>query len=143
MNLFIDIDGVLLGKATHSHEAQLANHAEYFLEFCLNHFDCYWLTTHCRGSIGTVIDYLRPHANEGVLKLIRRVQTTNFCTFKTEALFGDFIWIDDQPTAYELQVLDEKGWLDRWYEVNTRKDMDELFKLIPLLESRRKLMTES
>jgi len=108
MNLFIDIDididGVLLGKAVETGEPALAEHAADYLEICLVHFDCYWLTTHCRGSIDTVIDYLAPYADSGFLALAERTRPTDFKTFKTEALFGDFIWVDDQPTAYELMV---------------------------------------
>ena len=136
MNLFIDIDGVLLGKSLQNHQAQLANNSEEFIKFCLEYFDCYWLTTHCRGSTDTVIDYLHPYATHEFLVLIERIQPTNFRTFKTEALFGDFIWIDDQPTAYELQLLDENNWFDRWFEVNTRHDMNALSKLIPMLRKR-------
>lgn len=84
-----------------------------------------------------MLDYLRPYSNAAFIALAAKLKTTNFRTFKTEALSGDFLWIDDQPTAYELQVLDEKDWLDRWYQVNTRQDMDALTKLIPLLENRK------
>lgn len=137
MKLYIDVDGVLLGKPIKYSRPAIANNAEAFLQFCLDNFDCYWLTTHCRGDNETVLDYLRPYSNAAFIALAAKLKTTNFRTFKTEALSGDFLWIDDQPTAYELQVLDEKDWLDRWYQVNTRQDMDALTKLIPLLENRK------
>ena len=130
MNLFTDIDGVLLGKAVETGEPVLAEHATVYLEFCLGHFDCYWLTTHCRGSIDTVIDYLTPYAGSEFMAQAEKIKPTDFRTFKTEALFGDFIWVDDQPTAYELQVLEENYWLERWYQVNTRKNPGELRGLI-------------
>ena len=133
MNLFIDIDGVLLGKNETTNKIILANHATAFLEYSLIHFDCYWLTTHCKGSVETVIDYLTPYADEKFIELIKCVKSTNFRTFKTEALFGDFLWVDDQPTAYEIQYLDEKGLLERWLQVNTRKDINELSCLITYL----------
>ena len=138
MNLFIDIDGVLLGKAPHSPQPQLANEAEVFLKFCLKHFDfdCYWLTTHCKGDASTALDYLAPYMQPSVATLAAKIQPSTFKTFKTEALFGDFICIDDQPTAYELQVLEEKDWLVRWFEVNTRKNLNALIGLVPLLEQR-------
>jgi len=132
--LFTDIDGVLLGKSAETGECILAKHAQEFLEFCLDNFDCYWLTTHCRGSIDTVIDYLTPYADSEFMALVQKIKPTDFKTFKTEALFGNFIWVDDQPTAYELQVLEESNQLDRWYQVNTRKNPDDLLGLIGSLK---------
>ena len=134
MNLFTDVDGVLLGKAIVTGEPVLAEYSTEYLEFCLDNFDCYWLTTHCRGTIDTVIDYLAPYADPEFMALAEKIKPTDFKTFKTEALFGDFIWVDDQPTAYELQVLEEKNQLDRWYQVNTRKNPDELLSLIRSLQ---------
>jgi len=128
--LFTDIDGVLLGRSAEAGKPALAEHSTEYLEFCLDHFDCYWLTTHCRGSVDTVIDYLAPYADARFIALAEKIKPTQFKTFKTEALFGDFIWVDDQPTAYELQVLEERDQLDRWYQVNTRKNPDELSILI-------------
>jgi hypothetical protein len=135
VNLFTDIDGVLLGKSIETGRPALAEQAADYLEFCLDHFDCYWLTTHCRGSIDTAIDYLAPYADARFMALAEKFKPTQFKTFKTEALFGDFIWVDDQPTAYEFQVLDDNNQLDRWYQVNTRKNPDELLDLISSLQA--------
>jgi hypothetical protein len=136
MNLFIDIDGVLLGKNPDTKEQCLANDLEFFLSFCLARFDCYWLTTHCKGDIEPALNYLTPYADQSQMALLTQIKASSFKTFKTEALFGDFIWIDDQPTAYELQFLDDNDLLDRWFEVNTRQDMNGLTKLLPLLQER-------
>ncbi len=50
---YLDIDGVLL---TRKHN--LPEHIEEFIDFMLSHFDCYWLTTHCRNGENRVINYL-------------------------------------------------------------------------------------
>ena len=130
MNLFIDIDGVLLGKSPETKKPALANYAKELLEYSLHNFDCYWLTTHCKGSSETAIDYLRNYSDEGFLSLAQKIKPTNFKTFKIEALFGDFLWIDDQPTAYEFQYLEENNLLNRWLQVNTRKNFNELSLII-------------
>jgi len=135
MNLFIDIDGVLLGKSPENNKPALANYAKDLLEYSLDNFDCYWLTTHCKGSAETAVDYLRAYADAEFLSLAEKINPTNFKTFKVEALFGDFYWIDDQPTAFEFQYLDEQGLLDRWLQVNTRRDMNELASIIAFLKS--------
>ena len=135
MNLFIDIDGVLLGKSPITEQPVIANHTKIFLEFCLLNFDCYWLTTHCKeGKNDQVIRYLAPYVDSDVLSLIKQIIPTTFKTFKTEALFGDFLWIDDQPTAYEIQYLDEQNFLNRWIQVNTRKNINELALIIEFLK---------
>jgi hypothetical protein len=76
VNLFTDIDGVLLGKAIVTGEPVLAEHATDYLEFCLDNFDCYWLTTHCRGSIDTAVDYLAPYADARFMALAERIKPT-------------------------------------------------------------------
>jgi len=134
MNLFIDIDGVLLGRSPDTKQPCLANLAQDFLIFCLDTFDCYWLTTHCKGDPSTAVDYLRPYADDKFIALAEEIKPTNFKTFKTEALFGDFFWIDDQPTAYEIQYLDENNWLKYWVQVNTRKNINELSTALSFLK---------
>jgi hypothetical protein len=135
MNLFIDIDGVLLGKSPKTRSIVLANYAKEFLVYALQNFNCYWLTTHCKGSTETVIGYLKPYVDEEVMLLIRKIKPTNFKTFKTEALFGDFYWVDDQPTAYEILYLEENDLLNRWLQVNTRQSFDSLMDLIKFLKA--------
>jgi len=134
MNLFIDIDGVLLGKCPNTKQPIIANHATELLKVGLKKFDCYWLTTHCKGSAETAVDYLRPYADDEFLSLIQQIRPTNFKTFKIEALFGDFLWIDDQPTAYEFQFLDENNLLDCWLQVNTRQNINDLTTIMENLQ---------
>jgi len=132
MLLFLDVDGVLLGK-TNKNDVRhcLAASCEEFIDFSLEHFDCYWLTTHCKGDAETVLDYLRPYASPQLLEKLMEIKPTTYKTFKTEALFGDFIWIDDSPTMYEINYLEQSNLLNRWLQVNTRKDYHALEKLMP------------
>lgn len=134
MNLFIDIDGVLLGKSPLTSKPALANDAHKFLEFSLTNYQCFWLTTHCKGSADTALDYLRPFSDEAFLALARKIQPTDFKTFKTEALCGDYYWIDDQPSAYELQFLEETEALHRWLQINTRENFDGLNEILAFLK---------
>ncbi len=98
-----------------------------FLQFCLKHFNVYWLSTHCKGDSSRVIHYLSQYsADIEFLDLAGKIQPTNFTTFKVEALSGDFIWIDDQPTAYEIEWLAQNSVLNRWFQINTRKNNFEL-----------------
>ena len=136
MLLFLDVDGVLLGKKDPRDIRHcMAGGCDAFIDFALGHFDCYWLTSHCRGDAQTVIDYLRPYAEPSLLEKLQHIRPTCYTTFKTEALHGDFLWIDDAPTACEIRTLEETGMLHRWLQVDTRREHEALTGLVPLMES--------
>lgn len=69
------------------------------------------------------------------LDLVWQIAPTDFKTFKTEALFGEFIWVDDAPTAYEFQFLSDQELLHGWWEANTRRNINDLEDLILRLKS--------
>ena len=54
MNLYLDIDGVLLDYNTDTY----AKGAIELIEYVTSEFDCYWLTTHCKGDSTPAIQYL-------------------------------------------------------------------------------------
>jgi hypothetical protein len=137
--LYLDVDGVLLGKCDPScPDIVLARHAGAFLSFVLERFDCYWLTTHCQGDTAGVLRYLKPYADPPVSDLLRAIRPTSFRVLKTEALGGDFTWLDDAPLASERAWLQERGWGERWIEVNTRQRPDDLLRAKAILCSRRR-----
>ena len=126
-NLYLDIDGVLLGKDKPSSPIViLANRAREFLTFALANFHCYWLTSRCKGDVRPVLHYMHLYAPDNMMPLLRRIGPTSFDTLKTEALQGDFYWLDDSPSQAELDWLTQRNLLDRWINVNTRKDPDDL-----------------
>jgi len=136
MNLYLDIDGVILGtNPPTSQGVVLARHAADFLAFAVERFDCFWLSTHCKGDVQPVIEYLRPHVAEGMVPLLRHVGPTSFDVLKTEALRGDFYWIDDSPLQAELAWLATRGMLDRWICVNTRQRPEDLLSAMNVLRA--------
>ena len=138
MNLYLDIDGVLLGKTDPaSPKIVLANHARHFLEFAIGNFDCFWLTTHCRGDVQPVLDYLRPFVHDDLVPLLTKIKPTTFDVLKTDALRGDFLWLDDSPLAIEVSWLRERNLLDRWVQVDTRKRPDDLLAAMEVLTKKR------
>lgn len=127
--LFLDVDGVLLGKnAPGDARVVLARHTEEFVDFILEHFDCYWLTTHCSGDAGPVLRHLKPYCSPELLTKLKTLKLTKWATLKTEALEGltEFVWLDDAPLATELQWLKRKGFSKRLVRVDTRSNPDDL-----------------
>lgn len=133
--MYLDIDGVLLGKVDPaSHEIVLARHAETLLRLATSRFDAYWLTTHCDGTTQSVLDYISPYCPAPVGEMLLKIKPAHFRTMKTEALKGDFWWIDDAPLAVEIEWLESRGLRDRWIQVDTRRRPDDLLRAIEALE---------
>lgn len=135
--LYLDIDGVLLGKAKHDDiEVILAKHAMEFLEYCLQHYKCYWLTTHCKeGDRTAVVNLLKNYADEYAMRLIKLINPTSWETLKTEAIdfSSDFYWLDDQLLCSEIELLKKNNVFDRWVQVDTRRNPDDLKRVISVL----------
>jgi hypothetical protein len=110
--LYLDIDGVL-GTAKHT---QAAPEVDEFVDFITRHFDCYWLTTHCKGDSAPTLRYLARFLPPATLEKLRlAVQPTNWDTLKTEAidLGSDFYWLDDQLFQSKIAYLQAHGMADR------------------------------
>lgn len=93
MNIYLDIDGVLLTK-----KGEPAFYVEKFLRCITDNFDCYWLTTHCKGNAEHTERYLnRIFDNNRISDLLKKIKPTNWDTLKTEAIdfSSNFRWIDD------------------------------------------------
>jgi len=129
MNIYLDIDGVLLAN-----EQNLANHAQEFLSYVLNRFPdtTYWLTTHCKGDALTPIEHVGHLFDAKTVELMKRIKPTNWDVFKTDAIdFAvPFLWFDDDCFDFERQTLIKHGVLNNWIEVNLRNDEDQLQRFI-------------
>ena len=103
IKLYLDIDGVLL----HTKKPCAAEYAAEFIDYVTANFDCYWLTTHCKGDATTVQQYLSEYFPAEVMEKISRVKPTNWDALKTDAINFDekFYWLDDYPFRAELDVL--------------------------------------
>ena len=112
IKLYLDIDGVLL-TAKHTRAAE---GVDEFVDFVTTHFECYWLTTHCKGESRTALKYLVQFMqSETIKKLEDAVRPTNWDALKTEAIDfeSDFYWLDDSPLPVERRILEDNGVGDR------------------------------
>jgi hypothetical protein len=130
--LYIDIDGVLLTTK----RTTAANFAIQFIDFVTSHFDCYWLTTHCKGSINYSLSYLAKHFDKATLDKLRKIKPTNWTTLKTEAIdfSSDFLWLDDSPFVSEINVLTSHSANNKLIVVDLSKQ-DELKRIMAILKT--------
>jgi len=120
MKIYLDIDGTLLGQSSTP-----AKCLHEFLDYILEHHDCYWLTTHCKGNAEGALNSLRRNnVPQSTLDLAIKIKATNWDVLKTDAIdIGkDFVWFDDSPMASELIVLEKNNKKDSLYHMNTRQN---------------------
>lgn len=130
MNIYLDVDGVLLER-----DGTLARHADEFLAVMVHSgHPVHWLTTRCRdGDAAPVRELLSTLLTPTTAALLPAVRATSWATSKLEAidLATPFLWFDDQPLQFEIEELRECGLLDRWVKVDLRRDPDQLGKMLP------------
>lgn len=131
MNIYLDIDGVLLAN-----DQQRANFAPEFIKYCVMNYpdSTYWLTTHCQGDANRPIQNIGHLFDDETVELMRKIKPTiwHYSSSKTEAIdFSQpFLWFDDDLYINERKTLIEHGVLENWIEVDLRKNPDALGKFL-------------
>lgn len=127
MNIYLDIDGVLLVN-----DNTMANHCHEFLEYVTSRFPTYWLTTHCRGDERLTQLFLARTFPARTLEIVKKIKPTNWQTNKTEGIDFSlpFLWFDDDLFVGERQELEKRDLLDNWIEVDFRKDENYLQRFL-------------
>ena len=102
MDIYLDIDGVILTKDGHP-----SAHLVEFLNQISSKQNVLWLTTHCKGDSAATINYLKRSLPLYILNILKSVKPTNWTTLKTEAIdfSRNFIWIDDYILDAEKRKL--------------------------------------
>ncbi|HEX3568205.1 MAG TPA: hypothetical protein VHT70_00835 [Candidatus Saccharimonadales bacterium] len=123
MNVYLDIDGVLLNK-----NLSPANHVHQFLEAVTQDNEVYWLTTHCKGDATLAYELLKAILEPETIQLLKNIKATNWNTAKTEGIdFSQpFLWFDDNLFYGEKLALSDKGVLDNWIKVDLQNKPDQL-----------------
>ena len=129
MNIYLDIDGVLLAN-----DLNPANYSKEFLQLILTRYpdSTYWLTTHCQGDASVPIQHIGHLFDDESVELMKLIKPTTWDLAKTRAIdfTQPFLWFDDDCFYEERQTLQANNALDNWIEVNLAKDPDQLQKFI-------------
>lgn len=132
MNIYLDIDGVLLINDKHA-----SPHADEFLQHVLTKYpdSTYWLTTHNWQGENRAKDVLAPHLKPETATLLDKVKPSEWKELKTDAINfeEDFLWFDDDLWPDELKVLEDNNATGRFVMIDLQKDPKMLKNLIGVL----------
>ncbi|MBU1164283.1 hypothetical protein KKA15_01830 [Patescibacteria group bacterium] len=81
MNIYLDIDGVLLAN-----DNNLAKFAHEFLVYVTSRYPTYWLTTHCRGDVAYTHQFIKRTFTSDAYQVAKQIIPTSWQTLKTEAI---------------------------------------------------------
>ena len=120
MNIYLDIDGVLIGaKSPQKDIVKL-------IRYILKHYSdsTYWLTSHCRGGTNRCAEWLRQSGLPGDLvdEMNSIIKPTDWGVMKTEAIDmnSDFVWFDDSLFEVERQALEAHRALGSFYRMDPK-----------------------
>lgn len=133
MNIYLDIDGVLLTR-----EGELAIGATEFIKYAARHFDVYWLTTHCMdGTPEHAIDYLNRASSEDLRPWLETFLPVTWSLKKTEAIdfSKPFLWFDDDCFTGEKLDLQGHDARNSWIEINLRDTPGQMVKELITLQA--------
>ncbi len=132
MNLYLDIDGTIMTKQG----CKEANHLFEFLSYVVKNYDCFWLTSHCKGDSSTALEYIQDKVSRESFEILRKFKATTFELWKTEGIdFNqEFIWLDDYAFDGEKAMLEKNGALQNLIQVDLRNNPDQLIEIINILQ---------
>ncbi len=131
MNIYLDIDGVLLHDSL-SNNGAAVDHAVELLKEVTSKHKCFWLTTHCRGGENRAPEYLSSKLPLEAKEYIDKIIPTDWSSWKTEAIdfSQDFRWIDDDVYNPEREALEFHNCLDKLIFVNVQENPNQLLDVI-------------
>jgi hypothetical protein len=132
MNVYLDIDGVLLINETNT--ALYANELiQRFLEVYPD--SVYWLTTHDWNGENNIDETFAPYLKPETVKLLHKIKSTKWKELKTDGIdfSKKFLWLDDDLWPEELAVLEKCKATDNFIMIDLKKDPDQLKKITELI----------
>lgn len=128
MNIYLDIDGVLLDKGSASHGAP------EFIKYVTSNFpdSTYWLTTRCSGDAESTVNQIKQYFDAETIGYLSSIRPTSWPIVKTQAidLSQPFLWFDDALGWADKQKLEENNAFNNLIRIDLTKDPMQLVKLV-------------
>ena len=132
MNIYLDIDGVILANETHT-----AIGADELLQRVLTEYpdSTYWLTTHSWRGENNTKEVLAPYLKSETVLLLDKIKHAKWDEIKTDGIdFSQkFLWLDDDLWPEELEVLEKHNVTDNFILIDLKKDPEQLKKIAELI----------
>jgi len=141
MKIYIDIDGVLLHDSLENN-GMLVDGALELLQYVTSKYDCYWLTTHCKGGENHAIEHLGKRIPPEQIKMLEKIKPTDWGLLKTDAIdfTSDFRWLDDDVYSPEMEELVKHNAQDKLIKVNLHENPKQLWEIIESFERKTELI---
>lgn len=127
MNIYLDIDGVLLTK-----QGKPADFLKEFLEYITGHHSVYWLTTHCKGDPAPAVAHLKRVLPIELHPYLEVIKATDWDVLKIDGIdfTQEFRWLEDFPMQSEIEVLKSKDATDSLILIDLKQNPLQLKKVI-------------
>jgi hypothetical protein len=144
-NLYLDVDGVFLLETGDTGlngrtEYKIARHTSPVLNWCLQKFECYWLTA--RSSQGSIEEVARAFrlatgCTSEILNLVKSINSAPWASAKIKGidLQKPFLFVDDNIDAFTFQTLLDMGLTECWIHAYSVQDEDFLLEVLASLKS--------
>lgn len=137
--IYLDIYGVILGDGQN-----LSPGATELIQYAVDHFGVYWLTTFCKGGDASQARQVVAQASDDDLSpYLDKIQPSRWSLAKTEAIdFSQpFLWLDDNCSAIEYMTLRRHNALDSLIKINLHDHPDQLFQALERLKEEYSRLT--
>jgi hypothetical protein len=132
MNIYLDIDGVLLINETNT-----APYADELIQRLLEVYpdSVYWLTTHDWNGENNIKETFAPYLKPKTAKLLHKIKSTKWKELKTDGIdfSKKFLWLDDDLWPEELLALEKHNATDNFIMINLKEDPNILGKILQSL----------
>ncbi len=132
MNIYLDIDGVLLVN-----EKYAAAYADELITRLLEEFpdSTYWLSTHCWKGENRTKQVLTGALKPETLELLDKIKPTEWDEMKTDAIdFSQrFLWLDDDLWPEELAALEKHNATDNFIMIDLNKNPTQLKDILEII----------
>ncbi len=129
MNIYLDIDGVLLDTKEYKQMPYLKEFLNTVFDISNN--NVYWLSTHTKhGENDIALYHLEEALDKDIFEMIKGIKNTKWEILKTEGidLNSEFLWFDDNIFNAEYSVLEKIG--KEYCLMKVKDNLEEMVELL-------------